>query len=102
MDTILKKDITEGLGLDNLSEADQAKMVEEVGRVIYERIISRVIPLLSNPEKEEFQKILETPDGDDSTIFDYLNSKIPNLETIVQEEVVSFKETSLNVMSQIG
>ena len=102
MDTILKKDLMKALGADSLPEEEQAKMVEEVGRVVYERIISRISPLLSVTEKEAFQQILENPNEDDSVVFEYLNSKIPNLEAIVQEEVVSFKETSLNVMSQIG
>ncbi len=102
MDTILKKNLINGLGLDSLSETDQAKMVEEIGRVVYERIMSRVIPILSQTERDEFQKIIEASGDDDTEIFNYLNSKVPNLEAIVQEEVRGFKETSLNVMSQIG
>ncbi len=102
MDTILKKDLIKALGADILPEAEQVKMVEEIGRVVYARIMSRAIPLLSNIEKEEFQKVLDDTNEENSDVFDYLNSKIPNLESIVQEEISSFKDTSLNVMSQIG
>ena len=54
--------------------------------------------------KRDLKKFLTIDKGEyiDKDFFEYLNSKIPNLEAIVQEEVVSFKETSLNVMSQIG
>ncbi len=36
---------------------------------------------------DEFQKIIEASGDDDTEIFNYLNSKVPNLEAIVQEEI---------------
>lgn len=89
------------LGLDVLSAEEQQKAVLNIGRVIRQNIILRVMGILSEEEKDEFDTLLGEKADDEETIINFLKSKIPNLEEIIQEEIKKFKENSVNLMEGI-
>lgn len=86
------------LGLDALSAEEQKKAILNIGRVIRQNIILRVMELLSEEEKDEFDNLLSEKADDEETIYKFLKSKISNLDEIAEEEIKNFKESSLDLM----
>ena len=89
------------MGLDTLPEKDQEKALLSVGRIIFQAVLIRVMEKLNPREKDQFTKLLTEKPDDEKTILDFLKSKTPNLNEIVNEEVASFKKESLDFIKQI-
>ncbi len=99
---LLKTNLITALGINNLSEEKQEEIIIQAGNVIFQGVLNKVIPLLTDSEKTEFEKILDNSNGDTIGMLNFLQAKVPNLERIIQGEVADFKQESLNVMSGIG
>jgi len=95
---MVPENIIEELGLTGLSEEDRAKALDEIGKVLYQAIMVRVVPMLSDADAEEFDALLDTKSQDPNEVFNYLRSKISDFDAIVAEEVEKFKAHSRSVM----
>jgi len=101
MANILKQNIIQELGLDVLSEKEQEEALLRIGQIIFQSVLIRVMEELTAKEKDQFAKLLTERPDDEKVIFDFLKSKIPNLEEIVNEEVAAFKKESLEFIEKI-
>lgn len=101
MDTILQKNIISDLGLDKLSEKEQEEALLGIGRIIFQAVLIRVMEELDESGKDEFEKILNEKPNDEEAILGFLQTKIPNLDVIVSDEVVKFKQESVDFMEVI-
>lgn len=101
MTNILKQNIIKELGIDILPEKEQEEALLRIGRIIFQSVLIRVMEQLNAKEKDQFTKLLTEKPDDEKAILDFLKSKIPNLNEIVNEEVASFKKESLDFMKQI-
>ena len=101
MDDILKQNIIKDLGLDKLPAGEQEEMILTIGRLIYQGVIIRVMGLLSEKDKDEFDKLISEKIEDEKAVLDFLESKLPNLSEIVNEEIVIFKKESLDFMKEL-
>jgi hypothetical protein len=98
MDKILQQNIIKDLGFDKLPQKDQEEALLSAGRVIFQAVLIRVLDILSEEEKEEFEKIIAKNPEDQEKIMKFLNSKIPDLEEISREEITIFKKECLNLL----
>ena len=89
------------LGLDNLPSEKQMEILLDVGRIIQQNVVLRVLDELDEKDKSEFDKLLEEKTGDEEAILAFLRSKIKNLDEIVEEETAKFKKGSINLMENI-
>lgn len=101
MDEILKQNIIKDLGLDKLSQAEQEEVLLSIGKLIYQGVIVRVMNELSEKDKEEFDKLLMEKIDDQEAVFNFLKSKIPHLDELVNEEIGKFKKESLEFMKKV-
>lgn len=105
MQEILNQNIVEELGITSLPEPEKIKILERIGRLIYQSVIIRVLEKLNEDAQDEFERIVdihsETPEGA-QVILDFLKSKVEDLDNLVAEEVASFKRESLSAMSGIS
>ena len=101
MDDILKQNIIKDLGMDQLPPEKQEEMLLTIGRLIFQGVIIRVMSLLSEKDKDEFDKLLTEKIEDEEAVLNFLKSKIPNLEELINEEVVSFKKGSVDFMQSL-
>ena len=99
MDDILKQNIIRDLGIDSLPEKEQEEALLTVGDIIFKGIIIKAMDLLSEADKDEFEKVLEK--SEENAVLDFLKSKIPNLDDLVKEEIAMFKQSSLDLMRKI-
>lgn len=88
--TILGRDMIEELGLEDLPEERQLKIVSEMGDALYDRILLRLVEKLNDKEAEEMNRLLK--EGKEEKINEYLEKKIPNLGAIIKREVKTFQK----------
>jgi len=96
--TMLNKNLIKELGLENLPPEQQEEISMETGRVIYQNIVIRVLETLNEEDSEEFEKFLDEKSDNQDEIYEFLKSKIPNLEEIINEEVAKFKSGAISIM----
>lgn len=101
MKDALKQNIIKELGLDTLSPEDQEEAILNIGRIIFQGVLIKVMGEMSEKDKDEFEKILTEKPDDEDAILEFLKSKIPNLDEVVNEEVAKFKRESLDFMKNI-
>lgn len=89
----LQKDLIKELGLDNLPEEKKAKFILKIGELVQQNMILRILNELSETDKDELDKIMAANNGDKT--FEFLQSKIPNLEDIAREEIAKFKQDAM-------
>ncbi len=97
----IKNNIANVLNIDNLPEADQEKILADIGSVIFQNVLMRVLEKMSEKDQNSFEKLLDQ-NGTPEEIFNFLNSKTKNLSEIIEEEATKFKDSATNIMSQIG
>ncbi len=101
MTTILQENIIKDLGLENLPQKEQEEALLNVGRIIFQSILIRVMEELDEAGKNEFEKILTEKPNDEEAVLNFLQSKLPNLNEIVNDEVLKFKQESVDFMKTI-
>lgn len=101
MANTVNQNIIQALGLDNLPEEEKNKMLEEMGRVVYQNIILRVLEELKEEDKDEFDAFLEKNSDNQEAIYEFLKSKIPNLDELAAQEVEKFRKDSLDFANAI-
>ncbi len=103
MDEILKKNLIKEFKMDKLSGAKQEEIFSQIGTIILEGILSRVIPMLSIEEKNELEKIIDSPGGNNAgEMLAFLRETIPTFDEIVNQEIAELKQDAFDVMSKIG
>lgn len=101
MKTILQENIIKDLGIDNLPQKEQEESLLGIGRIIFQSVLIRVMEELDEAGKDEFEKILSEKPNDEEAILNFLHSKLPNLDEVVNEEVAKFKQESVDFMKKI-
>lgn len=101
MDTSMRDVLIKTYNLGSLPQDQQDTTIEQIGSLIFQAILIRVIPMLSESKQGELEKLLAesaTPEG----LLAFLNKEIPNFNEIVGEEAENFKKESDAVMSQLA
>ena len=101
MNTILQENIIKDLGLENLPQKEQEESLLSIGRIIFQSVMIKVMEELDEAGKDEFEKILAEKPNDEEAILNFLRSKLPNLDEIVNDEVAKFKQESVDFVKAI-
>lgn len=83
--TTIKQTIEELFGLDKMSPEKAAETVNRLGKLIFQAVLVRVLPLLSEADMAEYEKIIASPEGPEA-ILKFLSEKVPDFENIIKEE----------------
>ncbi|ETB64073.1 MAG: hypothetical protein O210_OD1C00001G0555 [Parcubacteria bacterium RAAC4_OD1_1] len=81
----MKKDLIDMFELDKLPGDKTEEMVERLGRLIFQATLVRSIPLLSEENQKEYEKLIDSEKGGDE-MFKFLQEKVPGFENILKEE----------------
>lgn len=101
MEPILTQNIVKELGLDNLPEDKQLEILEKIGSIIFQSVLLRTLDIMSEEDKDEFEKLLSEKADDPDIVLKFMQNKVPNLDDIVKEEVVKFKTETLDIISKV-
>lgn len=88
----LNINLIEELGLTNLSDQDQEKLVKEMEGIISERILVAAMSLLTDDQLSEIE-LIEEPEK----LLNYLADNLPNFQMLVAEVIADFKEEMLSL-----
>ncbi|MFA6251243.1 MAG: DUF5663 domain-containing protein [Candidatus Paceibacterota bacterium] len=97
----INKNIVLTLGINALPVEKQKEAMERLGAIVYQEVMLRVLDILTEEEKDEFEKQIEK-DSNPEAMFEFLSGKIPNLEEIVKGEAEKLREESAEIISEIG
>lgn len=98
----ISQNFLEELGLNNLTEDKKVQLLDDMGRMINQNIIMRVVDAMSEDDKNEFDKVIGENMENPEAILNFLKSKVPNFDMIVSEEIEKFKKESVEFMQNIG
>lgn len=87
----LNIDLSKELGLDTLPDEQRQSLEEKMAAVLESRIMNAVFMSLSDEDRVELEKKLDT----DDEVIKFLKEKIPNFEILMAEEVANFKKDAL-------
>jgi hypothetical protein len=90
IEALLQKDLIAELGLSDAPEEEKAAMLEDLGKTVLRGIWVRVMEHLSLEDQEALGELMETAQNPQE-LLDFLNTKIPNFDGLVKEEVAAFK-----------
>ncbi|HEU0085685.1 MAG TPA: DUF5663 domain-containing protein [Candidatus Paceibacterota bacterium] len=77
--------------LDKLAPEKASEMVERLGKLIFQSVLVRALPLLSEEDMQEYERIIEGDQGGEA-LFKFLAEKVPDFHTIVAEEAEELKK----------
>jgi len=92
---LLEANIIEELGLESLPEERKIAIVQMMTDLVQKRVMLRIMEILSEAEKDEFEKLLKEKGESAPEVAEFLKEKIPNLDEIVKEEIIKVKEEAL-------
>jgi len=72
--------------LSGLSEQDKIDFLKKMGGVSYQKILLRVLEILSEDKKKDLEQLMEGKSFSEVNLLDFLKQEIPNLEEIIEEE----------------
>jgi hypothetical protein len=87
MNTI-KESIMDMFELDKMEPTKALEMVERLSRLIFQATLVRVLPLLSEIETAEYEKITETAESSE-VLLKFLEEKVPDFGKIFEEEALN-------------
>ena len=97
----INKNIVLTLGINNLPVEQQKEAMERLGAIVYQEVMLRVLDILTDEDKDEFEKLIEK-NPEPESLFEFLSEKLPNFEEIVKEEAERIRGESAEIMSDIG
>ncbi len=96
---IAQQDMTKLLGLESLSAEEQASFLSDVGELIIESALLRLVADLTPDQEAAINHYLET-NPDPAVFMEYLLKHHASFEQILEEEVQAFKEECVAVMGR--
>ena len=91
------QNIIKGLGLEVLPEEKKVQMLEKMTELVQKRVMLRVMELLSNEQAEE----MAAKESNPVEMLAYIAEKVPNFDSILQEEISVLREEVLGVAKEV-
>ena len=89
------KSLIEELGLEGLPEKQKQDLTVSLAESLQIRISNRILVMLTEEEKEEFDKLTE------KTLTEFIEKKIPNYDQILADEYLIFRKEILEDNQEI-
>ncbi|OGI73536.1 hypothetical protein A3D42_02565 [Candidatus Nomurabacteria bacterium RIFCSPHIGHO2_02_FULL_41_18] len=83
--------------IDKLPEDKQEETINRIGKLIFQAVLLRVLPLMEEAEVEEYNKLIEggaTPEA----VLDFFFGKVPGFLDIIAEETENFRKESAQAL----
>jgi len=97
----IKQTIVDLFGLDKMAPEKAAEMTDRLGKLIFQAVLVRVLPLLSETDLTEYEKIVGSQEGGEA-VFKFLGEKVPGFENIIMEESESLRQELAGEFTSAG
>ncbi|HKL16901.1 MAG TPA: DUF5663 domain-containing protein [Patescibacteria group bacterium] len=95
---LLKTNLITKLGLEELPDQKKMALINKFGELVEKRTILRLMEELKKEDAQEFEKVKEKSQEDKMK---FLRERVPNLDEIVEEEIVKVKKEIIDENSKI-
>jgi Protein of unknown function (DUF5663) len=97
----IKQTITDLFELDKMAPEKAAETADRLGKLIFQAVLVRVLPILSEQDMAEYEKIVDSKESGE-VIFKFLGEKIPDFEKIIMEEAESLRAELAGEFKEAG
>lgn len=102
MDSNIRTSLFSRLGIDALPEAKQDEILLGAGKLIFQGVMMKLLPRLSEEDKDTLEKLMLEQGGDQEQVLAFLKERVPDLDAVVQEEVEMFLKESGALLERMG
>ncbi|MEA2007408.1 MAG: DUF5663 domain-containing protein [Patescibacteria group bacterium] len=96
-----KIDLVKELGIDKLSKEKQEELLVQMGEVLQQRIVLRIVEEFPEDKKDELLKVFESKDKSPDEINAFIEKNLPNAEELVLDEIGAYKRESVDFTSDL-
>ena len=93
---LLQQNIAPLLGIDQLSPDEQAVFLSDIGDLVFESALLRLVADLTPDQESSLDHYLET-EPQSEVLMEYLFTHHKGFEKILEEEIIAFKEEAIEV-----
>ena len=90
---LLNINLVKELGLDSLPQEKKSALIDQMLEVIESRINLEVLSILTEEQKKELDRILDS----DEDMLSFLRKNIANFDVMVAETIANFKKEVLDM-----
>jgi hypothetical protein len=94
-------DLVKEMEIDKLPKEEQEKVLLELGDIIQQRILLRVVEEFPEDKKEQLLKLTESKDASPEQFNEFVEKNLPNIEEIVSDEVEKYKKEMLDFTKEV-
>lgn len=81
----IKENLVDLFEIDKMSSEKANETVERLSKLVFQAVLVRVLPLLSEKDLTEYEKLVDSQKGGDE-LFKFLSEKVEGFENIIKEE----------------
>lgn len=93
-------DLIKELEIDNLEQSQKEEVLTQIGEILQQRIVLRILEELPEGKEDEFKTILEKAEENPDQLEKYLGENIPGVEDLILEEIGEYKKGALDFMKK--
>ena len=96
----IRTNIMAGFGIDNLPEDKKEEAINQIGQIIFQGALLRIVPLMEEEDLEEYNQMMSgNPEPD--VVMQFLVDKVPTFLDVVADESESFRKQSEDLISKL-
>lgn len=95
----IRENIIELFNIKELPEEKQEETINRIGGIIFQSVLMRVLPMLSEEELADYEKLLDNNVAPDE-LMNFFGEKVPNFLDIIAEESENFKTEAAEVFKK--
>jgi len=93
-------DLIKELGIDQLDQVKKEELLQQIGEVLQQRIVLRIMEELPEEKIDEFNEILKKAQENPDALDQFLIANIPGVDDLVLEEIGDYKQGAKDFMNQ--
>lgn len=87
----VREDIITLFKIKDLPEDKQEETINRIGNIIFQNVLMRVLPILSEEDLDKYEKLLEENTSPEN-LMDFFGERVPTFLEIIKEESINFRE----------
>lgn len=95
----VREDIITLFNIKHLPEDKQEETINRIGTIIFQNVLMRTLPMLSEEDLAKYEELLEKNSSPED-LMDFFGEKIPTFLEIVKEESISFRKQAAELFKK--
>ncbi len=96
----IRKDIISSFGIDKLSEDKREEAIMQIGKIIFQGTLMRVLPLLEEEQVDRYNELMDTK-PDPIKVMEFFLEEVPTFMEILADESESLRKKSQSLIDKL-